>query len=94
MTGTITYGATGSVTLEPALDKNQNEYMRISGDGVSGALYPNERKQEDRHPDFTGPIEIDGEKLRVSAWIREIRQGPKQGEQFYSLAISEPYRGG
>lgn len=90
LTGAFTYGKSRDVTAEPAVDKNQKDYVKIAGDGVSGALYPNERKEAEKHPDFTGPIEIDGEKLRISAWTKQTKSGANAGQDFLSVAVSEP----
>jgi len=90
LTGALTYGKSRDVTGEPAVDKNQRDYVRISGTGVSGALYPNERKEAEKHPDFTGPIEIDGQKLRISAWTKQTQKGANAGQDFLSVAVSEP----
>lgn len=90
LTGAFTYGKTRNVTAEPAVDKNQREYVKIAGTAVSGALYANDRKEEEKHPDFTGPIEIDGQKLRISAWKKPIKAGPSAGQDFLSISVSEP----
>lgn len=90
LTGAFTYGKTRDVAAEPAVDKNQRDYVKIAGDGVSGALYANERKEAEKHPDYTGPIEIDGRKLRISAWRKPIKSGPNAGQDFLSVSVSEP----
>lgn len=90
LSGSLKYGKTYSVTGEPQVDKNQVQYTRIMGDGLSGGLYPNERKENERHPDFTGPIEIDGQRLRISAWEKEIKAGQSAGQKFLSVSVSEP----
>ena len=41
----------------------------------SGILFPNERKQTDKSPDFTGEITIDGKPMELSAWWRDGRKG-------------------
>lgn len=92
LSGSLKYGQTYNVTGEPQVDKNQNEYTRIIGDGVSGGLYVNDRKENERHPDLTGPIEINGEKLRMSAWKKEIKGGPNVGQEFLSISITEQRR--
>lgn len=89
MRGNIQAGSRIDVQAEPATDKNQTEYTRITGDNINGALYPNEHKSEDRHPDFTGPISIKGKELRVAAWKKQVKTGENAGSDFLSLAISE-----
>lgn len=107
MSGVLFYDAPGAPTLkgnvlcngqkidimaEPAVDKNQKSYTRITGNSVSGALYDNENKKEDRHPSYTGPIQVNGQKLRVSAWIKQTKRGENAGSNFLSLALSEPMK--
>lgn len=89
MSGRIVIGKIHDIKAEPAVDKNQKDYVKIAAKGVSGGLYDNERKTEERHPDYTGPISVDGKKYRVSAWKKPIKTGQNAGQDFLSLAISE-----
>lgn len=50
----------------------------------SGALWKNDKKKTEKHPDFTGNVDIEGTKYRLSAWKKA---GPKG--TFLSLAVSE-----
>ena len=47
--------------------KNDNE----------GAIWGNQKKQKDTHPDFTGNAVIDGVEYRVAAWKRRPNANPK-----------------
>ena len=47
--------------------KNNNE----------GAIWGNQKKQKDTHPDFTGNAVIDGVEYRVAAWKRRPDANPK-----------------
>lgn len=89
LSGTIKYGKNHDVTGEPKIDKNQVDYTLIKGNGVIGGLYINSYKEQEKHPDLTGPIEIDGQKLRISAWKKEIKSGQNEGQEYLSVAISE-----
>jgi hypothetical protein len=42
-----------------------------------GAVWRNEKKTTDRHPDFTGKATIDGVDYYVSAWRRGPDDNPK-----------------
>lgn len=89
MAGNIQNGKKIEVTAEPSVDGQQRQYTRVIGDKVSGALYPNERKESDKQPDFTGPITIDGAELRLAAWTKQAKTGKNAGADYLSLSISE-----
>ena len=36
-----------------------------------GAIWRNEKKETDRHPDFTGSLNVEGVEYWVSAWKRK-----------------------
>jgi uncharacterized protein (DUF736 family) len=52
---------------------------------MSGALFKNDRKTEDRHPDYKGTVRIMEEEFWISAWISESRAGKK----YMSLRFQE-----
>lgn len=90
--GNIKIGDEITVNAEPAMDKNQISYTKITGDKLNGLLYKNDRKTKDNQPDFIGPIKFNGKELRVSAWIKQIKNGENAGNDFLSLSIQEPYK--
>ena len=49
----------------------------------TGVLFKNEQKQTDKHPDYKGSINIDGEEFWLSAWIKTA----KTGNKFMSLSV-------
>lgn len=49
----------------------------------SGALFKNEKKEKDTHPDYTGNGMIDGREFWFSAWLKTDRNGGK----FMSMAF-------
>jgi hypothetical protein len=51
----------------------------------SGALFKN-NKTKDTQPDYTGDAMVNGQKVRISAWIKKSARGTA----FMSLAFSEP----
>lgn len=54
----------------------------------SGILARNERKESDKHPDFTGQINVDGVEYWLSGWIREGKEGGKlEGKRYFSLSV-------
>lgn len=51
----------------------------------SGVLFKNERKSEDRHPDYTGTYtDAEGREFFLDAWIRESAKG-----KFFSIRTKE-----
>jgi uncharacterized protein (DUF736 family) len=51
----------------------------------SGALFKNDKKGNNKSPDYKGQAEINGVEMWVSAWIKESRDGDK----FLSMAFEE-----
>ena len=51
-----------------------------------GALFRNNKKENDKQPDYTGVINVDGVEKRLAAWLRESSKGTK----YMSIAVSDP----
>ena len=54
----------------------------------SGALFTNKNRKEEKHPNYTGKLNVNGKEYQLSGWIKET----KTGEQFLSLKLSEPFQ--
>lgn len=52
---------------------------------MSGVLFRNRRKVQEKHPDYTGSCKIDGKVYYVSAWIKVSAEGTK----YFSMAYTE-----
>jgi hypothetical protein len=42
-----------------------------------GSIWKNDKKETDKHPDFTGSLNVDGREYWVSAWKRKEGANPK-----------------
>jgi len=49
----------------------------------SGVLFKNDKKEQEKHPDYKGSIMVDGQDYWISAWIKEGKTG-----KFMGLAVS------
>lgn len=49
-----------------------------------GALFKNDKKEKDTHPDYKGSINVDGTEYWVSSWIKTSKSGGK----FMSLSVT------
>jgi uncharacterized protein (DUF736 family) len=48
------------------------------------ALFPNDKKEKETHPDFRGNIDIEGKEY----WIKGWKKTSKSGLKFLSLAVT------
>ena len=48
----------------------------------SGVLFKNDRKTNDKQPDYTGNINVDGTDYWISSWLKDGKRG-----KFLSLAV-------
>ena len=47
-----------------------------------GVLFKNDRKETERHPEYKGSINVDGQEFWLSAWVKDGKSG-----KFMSLSI-------
>ena len=50
----------------------------------TGALFKNDKKQSDRHPDYNGSCEVNGVEMWISAWLKRSAAG----NTFMSLSFN------
>lgn len=48
-----------------------------------GALFKNDDKQSDRHPDYKGSLNVNGQEFWLDAWIKTSKKGVK----FMSVSV-------
>ena len=60
--------------------------MSEHNDMNRGVLFKNDRKENDRQPDYTGKINVKGTEQRLSAWVQTSSKGMK----YLSIACSDP----
>ncbi len=54
-----------------------------------GAIWRNEKKERDSHPDFTGKLNVDGVEYWVSAWKRKEDAPAKSPALSFSIKPKE-----
>ena len=55
----------------------------------SGIMYRNENRKTDKHPEFTGSINVNGEDFWLSGWVNEGKPGGKfEGKRYFSIKLN------
>ena len=49
-----------------------------------GALFKNEQKESDNHPDYKGKVNVNGQDFWLSAWIKTA----ESGRRYMSLSVT------
>jgi hypothetical protein len=62
--------------------------MPFEQKNMEGALFKNDRRETDNHPNMRGSCTIDGVKYWMSAWTNTIQQGDKAGERYQKLSFT------
>lgn len=53
----------------------------------SGGIFKNEKKTDEKHPDYQGRINVDGIDKDISLWLKEAKSGVK----YFSVSIRPAY---
>lgn len=59
-----------------------------------GQIWPNEKREKDTHPEFTGSLNVEGVEYWVSAWKRKPTAGPKAPSLSFSIKRKEESKRG
>jgi hypothetical protein len=54
-----------------------------------GSIWPNKRKQQDTHPDFTGSINVDGKEYWLNGWRRKEGASPESPSMTFTVRAKE-----
>ena len=49
-----------------------------------GSLFKNDKKNNEKSPEYTGNIFVNGKEMRLSVWVKQGKSG-----KFFSVQISE-----
>jgi len=50
---------------------------------MTGSLFRNEKRENDKQPEYTGSVMIDGRAFWLNGWVKETSAGKK----YFSLAL-------
>jgi hypothetical protein len=50
----------------------------------SGALFLNDKKETDKHPDYKGKVAVNGVEMWIAAWVKTS----KAGDEYFQLSFS------
>ena len=53
----------------------------------TGAIFKNDNKKADNHPDYKGKVNVNGKEMEIALWFKTSAKGV----QFFSVSFSEPY---
>jgi len=53
----------------------------------SGAIFKNDNKKTDNHPDYKGKVNVNGKDMEIALWLKTSGSGVK----FMSAQFSEPF---
>lgn len=58
-----------------------------------GAIWKNEKKEKETHPDFTGSLNVDGVEYWLNGWRRREDAGPKSPAMTFTVRPKDAQQG-
>lgn len=58
----------------------------------TGTLFRNEEKDPEvnpNHADYKGDGLVNGKKVWINAWVKEVKEGKNAGKKFFSISFKE-----
>lgn len=56
----------------------------------TGSIFKNKKKETEKHPDYTGTINIEGVEYWQSVWLKTSKAGEKYFSQAFKLKGAKP----
>ena len=53
----------------------------------TGAIFKNENKTTDKHPEYKGKVLVNNKEMEIALWLKTSAKGVK----FFSVSLSEPF---
>ena len=53
----------------------------------TGAIFKNDKKTAETHPDYKGKVTVNGKEMEVALWLKTSQAGKK----YFSATFQEPY---
>ena len=53
----------------------------------TGAIFKNENKTTDKHPEYKGKVLVNNKEMEIALWVKTSAKGVK----FFSVSLSEPF---
>jgi len=60
--------------------------MNMENKTNTGAIFKNDKKTNEKQPDYKGKVNVNGKEMEVALWLKEGKAG-----KFFSASFSEPY---
>ena len=53
----------------------------------TGAIFKNDNKKAENHPDYRGKVNVNGKEMEIALWVKTS----SAGNSYFSASFSEPY---